>query len=323
MKRFLSAILLFAAACTTAPNPSEYRQARLDAGVEKSVPIGGQTLHYWDKGTGPAILLLHGLGGSMYDWRFLYDDLVEAGYRVIALDALGAGYSDKPGDGDYTIPAYAERVVALLDALGIPKVHLVGNSYGGGVGLWLALHRPERLDKLVLLNAASMPQEFPFYVRAARCPVLSFFGALFVEIGPRQFIARLGLNKIYSDNSRIRDVDVEEYAHEYGFHRTARALMDCARQLDVRLAEQMAPQYARIATPTLILWGDNDEITPLSVGQALHEVMPGSKLVVFADCGHCPQMEHPQQTLRLILDFLRSHDGVKSVGRAAGRTARQ
>ncbi len=298
-------LLLTSVSCSTTPVPSAYRQAKIDQGVEKSIEIGGYSLQYWDRGQGPVLVLLHGLGGSLYDWRFLFDDFVQAGYRVLALETMGAGYSDKPEEGDYSIAAHGERVLRFLEKLKIPRATLIGNSWGGGMSLYTAMNEPDRVDRLVLLAPASMPQPFPFLLRLLRVPVVGPLMAWSSHITPKSVVARLGLGKVYHDSDKIRPEDLKEYAHEMRFPGIMAAMRKTARQLDFWKLLRYADEFQKIKAPTLLLWGENDEVVYLSTGKALHEVMPNSRLFIYPECGHVPHMEYPGVTRDLILDFLR------------------
>lgn len=300
MKR--ACLLLLLVACSGPPVPSEYRKKRIDEGVQKTVTIEGNRYCYWDKGSGPAILLLHGLGGSNYDWRYVYEPLVAAGYRVIALEMLGVGYSDKPEGADYSIHEQARRTSLFLKALGIEKAHVVGSSFGGGIGLGLAVRSAEQVDRLVVLNGAGLPQRIPFHVAVLRVPV---FPELMMALTPKSWLIRMGMDEIYFDLEKLSDEEVDEYAHELGFSGAARCLIATARSIRPEDALELAREYRAIRTPTLIVWGDEDEVIPVRNGKWLHDEIPGSRLLIFPRCGHCPHMEYPQETLRAILEFLR------------------
>jgi len=278
-----------------------YRKAKLEAGIEKTVAVDGRTYHYWDRGEGPALLLLHGLGGSAYDWRFVYDDLVAAGFRALAWEMLGAGYSDKPPEDDYRVPAQADRAARFLEAIGVAKAHVLGNSYGGALGLRLAAQYAPRVDRLVLLDPASMPQDLPMHVRVLRA---RGFAEVAVNVPPKKWLIRRTLREVFADPEKIREEDVEEYAHEASLPGAARAMMATARQIEPEMAGRYAATYKRIQSPTLILWGEEDRVTPLRCGHQLRELIPGALLRPLPRCGHCPHMEYPGSTLLAILDFL-------------------
>lgn len=301
MRRALVLVLL--AACSGPPIPSDYRRQRIDEGVQKTVFVEGHRLCYWDKGTGPVVLLLHGLGGSNYDWRFVYEPLVAAGYRVLALEMLGVGYSDKPAGADYSIQEQARRTSLFLQKLGIEKAHIVGSSFGGGIGLGIALRSPAQVDRLILLNAAGLPQPIPFHVAFLRIPLLP---EIAMELTPKTWLIRMGMKEIYFDLEKLTDEEVDEYAHELAFAGAGRCLIATARSIHPEQALDLAREYRAIAAPTLIVWGDEDEVIPVRNAKWLHDEIRGSRLLIFPRCGHCPHMEYPQETLKAILEFLKS-----------------
>ncbi len=276
---------------------------RVEEGVEKTVVLEGFVLPYWDRGVGPPVLLLHGLGGSAYDWRFIHRDLAEAGYRALAFDLLGAGYSDKPARADYSIPAQTQRAIRFLDALGLARAHVAGNSYGGAIALRMAVESPDRVDRLLLLNAVCMPQSPPFHVRIMRTPGLA---EAMMSLSPRKVLVRTLLREIFFDAAKIRSEDAAQYAREAGLPGAGKALVSISRQIDLEALRRYSVRYAEIRMPTSILWGADDLITPVRCGRKLAETIPGSRLRIFPRCGHVPHMEHPRETLSWILEALRT-----------------
>lgn len=262
--------------------------------------VDGHSYCYREKGEGPALLLLHGLGGSSHDWHFVFDDFAPS-HRTLALDMLGAGLSDKPADADYSIPAQAVRVARFLETLGISRAHIAGNSYGGALGLRLAACRPDLVDRLVLLDPASLPQKMPQHVRILRT---RGFAEVAVALPPRKWLVRRTLRDVFHDPSKIREEDVAHYAAEMAMPGARRAMLRIARHLYPEKAAQYLSSFRRIQAPTLILWGEEDRITPLRNAHFLKELIPGSRLRTIPNCGHCPHMEFPRLTKLAILDFL-------------------
>jgi len=284
-----------AAACTIPATPSPWRQALVDRGVMKRA---GE-LVVLDEGSGPAVVLLHGLGGSAFDWRHQREPFLRAGFRVIVPDFLGQGYSGLPKGADYGVPAQAERVVAMLDALGVPRAHFVGNSYGGGAALYIAITHPERVEKLALLDAAAVPQEFPWYVSLARSEPL---GDIVFAITPKRMLVGMLIGFLVHRPESLTDAELDEYAHEHRFD--IAGSVELSRALRVDDAKRLEPGLAGIRTPTLILWGAQDRVIPLESGRTLVARIPGATLEVIDQCGHVPHMEHPAAVTKRLLDFL-------------------
>lgn len=282
--------------------PVDRLRSRIEEEVERTVLLDGFVHHYWDRGTGPPVFLLHGLGGSAYDWRFVHRELAEAGYRALAFEVLGAGYSDKPARADYSIPAQTRRAIRFLDALGIGRAHVVGNSYGGAIALRMAVESPDRVDRLLLLNAASMPQSPPFHVRVLRTPGLA---EAMMSLSPRKVLVHTLLREIFFDAAKIRPEDAAQYAHEAGLPGAWRALISISRDIDLEALRSYSVRYTEIRRPTSILWGADDLITPVRSGRKLAETIPGARLRVLSRCGHVPHMEHPREALGWILESLR------------------
>lgn len=284
-----------ASACTIPATPSPWRQALVDRGVQKRV---GE-LVVLDEGSGPAVVMLHGLGGSAFDFRHQREPLLKAGFRVIVPDFLGAGYSGLPKGADYGIPAQAERVLKMLDELGVSKAHFVGNSYGGGAALFIAIMHPERVDRLVLIDAAAIPQEFPWYVSLARSEPL---GDIVFAITPKRMLVGMLIGFLAARTEAFSEDELAEYAHEHRFD--IAGSIELSRALRVEDAKRLEPKLADIKAPTLVFWGALDRVIPLENGRMLASRIPGASLEVLDDCGHVPHMERPAEVTRRLLEFL-------------------
>lgn len=173
------------------------------------------------------------------------------------------------------------------------------------MSLYVAMNQPQRVERLVLLAPASMPQPFPFLFRLLRAPVVGPLFAWTTHIAPKGLVARIGLGRNFYDAQKIRPEDLQEYAHEMRFPGAIGAMRQTAEQLDFRELLGYSEGFGKVKVPTLLLWGENDRIIYLSSGKALHEVMPNSRLFIYPECGHVPHMEYPGMTRDLILDFLR------------------
>ena len=161
MKAFWMAFPWVLSGCVAAEQSAgrltPFRDALFREGVLRDVVVDGRRTCVADLGEGPPLLLLHGLGGSLYDWRHLLQPLSKK-HRVIAPDLLGAGESEIPESEDYSLPAQARRLRGLLDHLGVGRADLIGSSYGGGIALRFAQDWPERTGRLVLINSICYPE---------------------------------------------------------------------------------------------------------------------------------------------------------------------
>ena len=266
------------------------------------IHVDGVRVHYQEAGDedAPAIVLIHGFASSTLVWSKVFLKLAGAGYRVIALDLLGYGYSAKPRNGEYTIAGQAKLLVRLLDCLGIPRATFVGSSYGGAIAATCALDYPDRVEKLILVGAVNnnRPLEFRL-MRLFGSPV---FGDVVspLLIGSRRLLRRR-MKQVYDRHSWVLDERRVDARHlPLRAAGTQRAIIRTVRRWD---AERISRDAHLITQPTLLLWGENDLEIPLADGERLHDEIPGSRLVVFLSCGHLPHEEYPEAFTNVVIDF--------------------
>jgi pimeloyl-ACP methyl ester carboxylesterase len=266
------------------------------------IDVDGVRVHYQEAGDkhAPAMVLIHGFASSTLVWSNVFLKLAEAGYRVIALDMLGYGYSAKPRNGEYTIAGQAKLLVRLLDRLGIPRAIFVGSSYGGAVAATCALDYPDRVEKLILVGAVNNNRPLAF-------TLMRLFGArVFGDvvspllIGSRRLLRRR-MKTVYDRHSWVLDERRVDARHlPLRAAGTQRAIIRTVRGWD---AERISRDAHLIKQPALLLWGENDLEIPLADGERLHAVIPGSRLIVFLDCGHIPHEEYPEAFTNVVIDF--------------------
>jgi pimeloyl-ACP methyl ester carboxylesterase len=257
--------------------------------------VDGVRLHYLDGGapTGdrPPVLLLHGFGSSTYSWRHTIPALASH-ERVLALDFPGHGYSERVTTPTYSLRRYADLVAGFLTALEIGQAVVVGNSMGGAVALQLAIRHPQRVARLVVVDAATGSED-------TRRPPAALMRLLTAGPLGRAFIyytfgnpafARRGLEFSYADPARLSDRSFTSYRAPLRVRGTAQALVAMTTSPPDDDLPELLPA---IHAPTLILWGAGDRLIPLARGEYLREVIPGSRLDVLPDCGHLPQEECP------------------------------
>ena len=269
----------------------------------QTVGLAGIPVHYVRAGQGPAILLIHGLGSSWLTWQLNIQPLVQAGYTVIALDLPGHGDSGKPADLDYHPAAAAELVHGFLHALDIPRAHLVGNSGGGLVAGLVALAHPEMVDRLVLVSAGGLGREVSWPLRLVSLPLAG------------ELVYRLGLIDIYDIPKSIFYrppafldqvwPEIQRTNGRSGARRTAlraiRSSIDLFGQKPERL---ILNRLNDLKAPLMTIWGEQDQIIPVSHAQALREILPDSLVYTIPECGHWPQMEHAERFNGLLIQFL-------------------
>jgi pimeloyl-ACP methyl ester carboxylesterase len=286
----------------------EHRERLHHAERSRFVEIEGVRVHYQEAGDvdAPAIVLIHGFCASNFVWNDALVPLAEAGFRVVAPDLVGFGFSGKPGTGEYTFEAQARIVVGLLDALGIERATLVGSSYGGAVAAVCALDYAERVERLALVGAVSNDDvtRRPL-LRLAATPVMGELLAP-VLLDARRFVKN-HLRKTYAaGNGHMLDA-ARVTAHQRPLRAAAthRAILRTLRRWRATRIEREA---ARITQPTLLVWGAHDRDVPLRYGRRLHELIAGSRLFVFPDCGHLPQEERPREFVALVAGFCRGEE---------------
>jgi pimeloyl-ACP methyl ester carboxylesterase len=266
--------------------------------------VDGVAVHYQEAGesSAPPLLLIHGFASSNLVWSKVLLQLAEAGFRVIAPDLLGYGYSGKPRHLDYTIASQAKMVVGLLTQLGIPRVCLVGSSYGGAVAATIALDHPELVEKLVLVGAVTNN-------RPTRYMLMRLFGSPIIGdilsplvVGSRRLL-RMRMKRVYDRHAWELDERRVQARHlPLRTRGTHRAIIRTVRCWD---AERISREAHLLVQPTLIVWGDNDREVPLADGERLQQEIPNSRLFVFRECGHLPHEEYPAEFTKLISQFAR------------------
>jgi pimeloyl-ACP methyl ester carboxylesterase len=295
----------FALAMSRAPDrPVETLVARWGLPPSRFLEIEGQLVHLRDVGPradAHPIVLLHGTSDSLHTWS-AWTEALQAERRVVTLDLPGFGLTGPRADGDYSGDADARFVLAVLDALHIDQVVAGGNSLGGEVAWRMATLAPQRVQRLILVDAAGLPvgdRSIPLGWRLALMPGVS---TLLQWVLPRPLIVQ-GLVSAYGDPNHITDEVVDRTFELTLRAGNRRALVERLRR---RVADT-APQDARIAqirVPTLLLWGALDGLTPPASGEAFQRLIPGSELVVLPGLGHVPQEEDPAASVEPVRRFL-------------------
>ncbi len=272
-----------------APPPSDF------------IELDGQLVHYRDQGPSSdplPLVLIHGTSASLHTWEGWANELAQT-RRVISFDLPGFGLTGPNADGDYHDARYVVFVRNLLARLGVGRAIVAGNSLGGEIAWQLALADPARVAGLVLVDAAGQafePESLPIGFRIARMPVLR---QLMRWVLPRRAIEDSVID-VYGDPSRITAALVDRY-YELTLREGNRVAL-------MQRMEQLAPgpveRLPEIQVPTLILWGGKDRLIPPRWGEAFHQAILGSRLVVFPKLGHVPQEEDPAATLAALRDWL-------------------
>jgi pimeloyl-ACP methyl ester carboxylesterase len=273
---------------------------------QEELELHGHRVSYLIAGEGPPILLIHGVAGSSEQWKPVME-LIADRFTLIAPDLLGHGRSAKPR-GDYSLGAYASGLRDLTVALGMERTTVVGHSLGGGIALQFAYQFPERTGRLGLVSSGGLGREVHLLLRAATLPGSEFVLPLISNDRVRTagtavsgFLGRLGLRA---------GPDIAEFARGYAtlangdsrsaFLHTLRAVIDPGGQR-VDASDRL---YLAEDVPSLIVWGRRDPIIPVSHAGNAHRGMPGSRLEVFDEAGHFPQLDEPVRFASTLADFV-------------------
>ncbi len=274
----------------------------------RAIDIEGVTLAYQVEGTGPVpAVFLHGYAASLATWHDLRRLIPADRYTVYLLDLKGFGFSDKPNDSRYSPADQATLVAGFLRALGLTGVVLAGHSLGGGIALLTAIRLREddrgRIDRLVLIDAAAFRHPAPPFMRLLTRPLA---GTLLLTLVPTRTMVRHVLAACFHDRAGITPERIERYARGFSRQGLCHAFVESVRRIIPPDYERLVASYGSIGVPTCIVWGRNDRITPLALGERLQREIPGAGLTVIDDCGHNPQEERPVETWNAIERFLTS-----------------
>jgi pimeloyl-ACP methyl ester carboxylesterase len=302
IRRGLGLLLLIVVAAMLAMvrfdrSPAEV-EARWGTPPSQFVEVDGMRVHVRDRGDGPALVLIHGSNSSLFTWEGWAGQL-SGKRRVIALDLPGHGLTGPHPQDRYSAKDMAEVVDHIMTKLGVEHASLAGNSMGGHVALVYALAHPQRVDKLILVDAVGLPrgEPRPLVLRVAGWPVL---GHIFGVVTPR-FAVAASLRDVYGDPSKVTDELVDRYYDlllREGNRRATRIRLSMPDDTDT------ARHLGELRLPVLILWGARDRWILPKYGERFRDAIPGARLVVFGELGHVPMEEDPVATARAASAFL-------------------
>jgi pimeloyl-ACP methyl ester carboxylesterase len=272
------------------------------------VTIHGHRRAYVKAGSGPALLLLHGLGCTHRTWLPVLDALARR-YTVIAPDLLGHGESDKPR-ADYSIGAFANGMRDLLTVLDIDKVTVVGHSFGGGVAMQFAYQFPERTERMVLVGSGGLGPEVSAAIRAITTTGFhQVMGALTLP-GVRQLgtaglraLSRTGIRE-FRDFDEVAEIyqSFRDPAARAAVRHVVRAVVDWQGQI-VTMSDRA---YLTEAMPMCVIWGEQDRVIPVSHADRAAELAPKARVEIVPNAGHFPHKDHPERFVRILNDFVRT-----------------
>lgn len=274
-------------------------ETRVSSDYNRFVRIGGRRVRYEDEGQGPAVLLLHGIGHSLRNWHRTMPALTAAGFRAVAIDTPGFGYSEAPEaipDEDAT----AGFLTEFLDTFYLDRVHVVGHSLGGALATIFALHRPERVNRLALVAPAVGPDVNP----ALRALGLQLARRLLRPIALRQVFGLFAAN--------LDDELLEEEVAEAGRwladpaarHHFWNVLRTGLRLRGVRPEWLLLERLKDLRMPVLFAWGARDQILPISNLEKIRTRLPQARFEVYPGAGHLLPYEAAEEFNRDLVDFL-------------------
>ena len=249
--------------------------------------IFGRTITYYDVGSGPPLLLIHGLGGDADEWAFCFEPLSQS-HRVVALDLLGFGRSDKPLI-EYTIAGLVEVIDRFLKTLNIKRPTLIGSSLGGWIASAFGLTHPESVSRLVLADSAGV---------WANLKELGMDPHVSTRAHMREVFHRVFYDKRLATDELV-DLAYEQHLARGDGYTIASLIRNVGNG-----GESLDSTIGGIQAPTLIIWGQQDEIIPLGAGELTHRLIRGSEFVVIPECGHVPALERSAEFVQHVLRFL-------------------
>ena len=265
--------------------------------IGNSIQTGAFKTNYHDVGQGEPLFLIHGSGPGVTawaNWRLVIPSLAEQ-YRVIAPDMAGFGYTERVDGYNYTMDNWVQNAIDLMDALGIEKTHLVGNSFGGALAIALAIHHPQRVERLILMGAAGVDFELT--------PGLDQVWGYEPSVeNMRSMMDLFAYNRslVTDELAQLR----YEASIQPGFQETFSQMFPAPRQRSVDALASKPQDLKNINHETLILHGREDVVVPPVTSTTLFDLIPNSQLHMFGCCGHWTQIEHNARFIELVKDFL-------------------
>ena len=258
---------------------------------------GGYTIHIAEAGSGPAVVFIHGSGpgaSGASNFRQNIDAFVDAGFRVILPDMIGYGASSKPEGLDYTLALFTDTLYEALQAHGVEKASLVGNSLGGGVAIQMTLDHPEFTDKLILMAVGCVAERESYFVMPGIAKMVSSFGSPDFDLAEQK---RLVSNLVHPDFApNIPDALVAE---RFAVARTQ------PKDVLVRMrTPDLSPRLHELKQPIFVMWGLNDEFCPEAHSRLFLDKCDNVHAMTFNRTGHWVQVERAAEFNLYSIDFL-------------------
>ena len=277
---------------------SEQLEAQYTDSASRFLKWGGLRIHYKDEGAGPALLLIHGTASSLHTWDGWVGEL-EDQFRLVRLDLPGFGLTGPEPEHDYSTARRVEVLTALLDHLQVDRCSVAGNSLGGYIAWQFAARRPERVDQLVLIDAAGYPKHSSTEMTVmdlGRIPVLS---TVLAKLTPR-FLIAAGVRESYGDPDLATPEVIDRYYRLIRREGNRQALLlglNNKRPIEIDLIRS-------ISQTTLVMWGEDDRLIAVELAERFHRDLPNSELIIYPNIGHVPMEEIPVRSAQEAATFL-------------------
>lgn len=299
---FVFAVLVMSAACSSIPlKTMEEKYVNSDS---KFIEVMGMRIHYRDEGKGPAIVLLHGMLASLHTWDGWALKLKE-NYRVVRIDMPGFGITGPAPKGFvYSEESMVKVLDALFIKLNLNRFTIAGNSLGGYFSWRYTIAHPEKIERLILLDAAGYPQEPPGPIKLATAPVV---GYLSTKVTPR-FIIDHYVKQVYGDPARLSQATADRYYDmlmREGNRQSSKEILTVLRDASKRkdLGDDI-PKINDMKIPVLIMWGAKDTWVPTSLVERWKKDLPNAKFIIYEDASHVPMEEIPERSVADAIKFM-------------------
>lgn len=261
----------------------------------------GMPLHFRVTGSGPNLLLVHGVTSSLHTWSGWHEQLSKS-FRVISFDVPSFGLTGPHPKDDYSLEMYMRAIDNLLNHLNVEQTYMAGNSFGGYLTWNYALHNPKRLLKIALLDAAGIDSKREsikdFGFKLFLNPITKVVAHRFT---PRP-VLKQSLHNAYGDRSKVTDELISTYYHMLLRNGNRRGFSDVLGKTILH-GKDNHPRIKKVQHPTLIMWGDKDRIIPVKDAAVFEQLIDGSKLIVYKGIGHIPMEEIPEQSSSDVQQF--------------------
>lgn len=298
LKLIIIPILVFLHGCASmgvGSQPLSELTEKYTDDTSKFLAVDDLVIHYRDEGDGPVLVLLHGVASSLHTWDGWVNRLAPH-YRIIRIDLPGHGLTGvDPRAESYDIAYMIDKLDKFLNKLSIDQMYLAGNSLGGYISWNYALHRPDRIKKMILLDAAGFPQDMPFIMSFAALPVIGEVGGLMMP----KFMIDMNVKAAFGDSTKVTSKLKQRYFDMTTREGNRKALITAFRIMKEQSNNpHLGDRVQEVAVPTLLMWGEEDDWVPLDIMKQFQQALPNSQTILYEGVGHMPMEEIPVQTSR-------------------------